>query len=89
MQLLERLFHLRERGTTLRTECLAGLTSFMSMCYVLFVIPAMLADAGMPAAETGTALVWVTVGATLVMGLWAGFPVAVAPGLGISAFFAY
>lgn len=89
MQILERLFHLRQRGTTLKTECLAGLTSFMSMCYLLFVIPAMLADAGMPAAETATAIVWVTVPATLVMGLWAGFPVAVAPGLGISAFFAY
>ena len=89
MQLLERLFHLRERGTTVKTECLAGLTTFMAMCYILFVVPGMLADAGMPVAGTAPAVVWVTVLATLVMGLWAGFPVAVAPGLGITAFFAY
>lgn len=89
MELLERLFHLSEHGTTVKTECLAGLTTFMAMCYILFVVPGMLADAGMPVAETAPAVVWVTVLATLVMGLWAGFPVAVAPGLGISAFFAY
>lgn len=89
MELLERLFHLSEHGTTVKTECLAGLTTFMAMCYILFVVPGMLADAGMPVAETAPAVVWVTVLATLAMGLWAGFPVAVAPGLGISAFFAY
>ncbi|MBD5558636.1 MAG: NCS2 family permease [Desulfovibrio sp.] len=89
MQLLERLFHLSERGTTVKTECLAGLTTFMAMCYILFVVPGMLADAGMPVTGTAPAVVWVTVLATLAMGLWAGFPVAVAPGLGITAFFAY
>lgn len=89
MQLLERLFHLKEHGTSVKTECLAGLTTFMAMCYILFVVPGMLADAGMPVAETAPAVVWVTVLATLGMGLWAGFPVAVAPGLGITAFFAY
>lgn len=89
MLLLERLFHLKEHGTSVKTECLAGLTTFMAMCYILFVVPGMLADAGMPVSETAPAVVWVTVLATLVMGLWAGFPVAVAPGLGITAFFAY
>lgn len=87
--MLERLFHLREHGTTARTEILAGLTSFMAMCYLIFVVPGMLADAGMPREQCVAAVIWITIGASLLMGLWARFPVGVAPGLGITAFFAY
>lgn len=86
---LERLFQLKARGTNARTECLAGLTSFMAMCYLIFVVPGMLADAGMPREATISSVIWITILATLLMGLWARFPVGVAPGLGISAFFAY
>lgn len=68
---------------------MAGLTTFLSMCYLIFVVPGMLADAGMPAESAVSATIWVTILATLLMGLWANFPVGVAPGLGISAFFAY
>ncbi|MCR4667480.1 MAG: NCS2 family permease [Desulfovibrio sp.] len=87
--LLERLFHLVENKTTVRRELLAGLTSFMAMCYLIFVVPAMLADAGMPRDSAVASTIWITIAATLLMGIYANFPVAVAPGLGITAFFAY
>lgn len=86
---LDKIFRLEENGTTFRRECLAGVTTFVSMCYLIFVVPAMLADCGMPREDAVSAVIWITVLATLLMGLWARFPVGVAPGLGISAFFAY
>lgn len=86
---LDKWFAIKERGSSIRTECLAGLTSFMAMCYLIFVIPDMLADAGMPREAAVASTIWITVFATLLMGLWAKFPVGVAPGLGISAYFAY
>ena len=61
----------------------------MAMCYLIFVVPSMLADAGMPRESAVAAVIWVTIAITLLMGLWARFPVGVAPGLGITAFFAY
>ena len=87
--MMERLFRLSAHGTSVRQECLAGLTSFMAMCYLIFVVPGMLADAGMPRESAVASTIWVTMIITLVMGLWARFPVGVAPGLGITAFFAY
>lgn len=89
MALLEKFFHIRERGSSVKTECIAGLTSFMAMCYLIFVVPGMLADCGMPKDAAITSVIWITILATVLMGLWAKFPVGVAPGLGISAFFAY
>lgn len=86
---LDRFFRITEQGSTLRREIMGGLTTFMAMCYLIFVVPGMLADAGMPKEAAVAATIWTTVVATLGMGLWANFPVAVAPGLGISAFFAY
>lgn len=80
---------MRQRGSDVRTECLAGLTSFMSMCYLVVVVPSMLAQAGMPPAAAASAVIIVTAISTLLMGLVAGFPVGVAPGLGISAYFAF
>ncbi|MBD5641724.1 MAG: NCS2 family permease, partial [Desulfovibrio sp.] len=58
---MEKLFHLQENGTTARTECVAGLTTFISMCYLIFVVPGMLADAGMPRQEAVCAVIWITV----------------------------
>lgn len=87
--MLERFFHIAANGSTPRRECMAGLTTFISMCYLVFVVPSMLADSGMPAQDATLAVIWITVLASLLMGLWANFPVGVAPGLGISAFFAY
>lgn len=89
LQRVEKFFQLKEQGSSIKTECLAGLTTFMSMCYLIFVVPGMLADAGMPRQDAVCAVIWISVLATLLMGLWAKFPVGVAPGLGISAFFAY
>ena len=89
MDFLERCFQLEAHGTTAKRECLAGLTTFLAMCYIIFVVPGMLADCGIPRNSAVAAVIWVTIIATLIMGLWAKFPVGVAPGLGISAFFAY
>lgn len=61
----------------------------MSMCYLIFVVPGMLADAGMPVEAAASATIWITILATILIGIWANFPVGVAPGLGITAFFAY
>ena len=87
--MLEKIFDLKANGTSVRQELRAGLTSFMAMCYLIFVVPSMLADAGMPRESAVAAVIWVTIAITLLMGLWARFPVGVAPGLGITAFFAY
>lgn len=86
---LERLFKLQANGTTVRTECVAGLTTFMTMAYILFVVPQMLASTGIPHEAAVVATILVTVSASVLMGLWANLPVAVAPGIGISAFFSY
>lgn len=86
---LDRCFGLTRCQTSVRQELVAGLTSFMAMCYLIFVVPGMLVDAGMPRESAVAAVIWVTVIITLLMGLWARFPVGVAPGLGITAFFAY
>lgn len=82
-------FRLEANNSSIRNEFYGGLTTFMAMAYVVFVVPAMLADAGMPKEAAITALICITAAVTLLMGLWANFPVGVAPGLGISAFFAY
>ena len=87
--ILERLFHLKEKGTTPRQEMLAGLTTFVAVSYIIFVNPHMLADAGMPQEAAIASPIFATIFATAVMGLWANFPVAVAPGMGLNAFFAY
>jgi AGZA family xanthine/uracil permease-like MFS transporter len=87
--LLERLFRLRERGTTVRTEVLAGVTSFLTMGYIIAVNPAILADAGIPKQAAIAATILASVFCTLLFGLWANLPIAVAPGMGLNAFFTY
>lgn len=86
---LDRYFSLTATGTTIKRECLAGLINFMAMAYVFLVIPGILADAGIPYNAAVTATIIITAIGTLFMGLWANFPVAVAPGLGICAYFSY
>ena len=86
---LESLFRLQENNTSVRQELLAGLTTFMAMSYLIFVVPSMLADAGIPKDAAIASTIFVTIVITLLMGLWAKFPVGVAPGLGITAYFAY
>lgn len=89
MQSLERYFGILERGSTIRTEIIAGMTTFMSMAYVLAVNPSMLASAGMDQGSVFVASAISAVIATLLMGLLANLPVALAPGMGTNAFFTY
>ncbi len=89
MGILERIFRIEACGSTLRTECIAGLTSFMAMCYMIVVVPGMLSQTGMPHEAAVAATIWISALASIGMGLYARFPVGVAPGLGISAYFAY
>ncbi|MFD1360455.1 NCS2 family permease [Lentibacillus salinarum] len=86
---LDRFFKLTERGTNVRTELIAGLTTFISMSYIIFVIPTMLGDAGMPHEATLAATIFVTVFTTILFALWSNFPAATAPGMGLVAFFTY
>lgn len=89
MSALEKFFKLSEHGTTVRTEVMAGITTFLTMGYITFVNPAILADAGM---DFGAVFVATCVAAaigTLVMGLYANYPIALAPGMGLNAFFTY
>ena len=87
--LLERIFHLTALGTNARTEILAGVTTFVTMAYILFVNPNILKDAGMPVNATFAATAIAACVATLIMGLYANYPIALAPGMGLNAFFTY
>lgn len=87
--LLERLFKLREHGTTPRTEIVAGMTTFLTMAYIIFVNPSILGDAGMPKDSVFVATCLIAALGTLIMGLYANYPIALAPGMGLNAYFAY
>ncbi len=86
---MEKLFKLKEHGTSVKIEVLAGLTTFMTMAYILIVNPLILADAGMDFGAVFTATAISAGIATLVMALLANLPFALAPGMGLNAFFAY
>lgn len=86
---LERVFHLRENRTDVRTEIIAGFTTFVTLAYILFVNPNILKDAGMPVEATFAATCVASAFATLIMGFYANYPIAVAPGMGLNAFFTY
>ena len=88
-RLLERIFHLTENKTTVRQELLAGLTTFMTMAYVVVVNPQILSQAGMPVDGVLFATCISAAIATLVMGLWANYPIALAPGMSLNAYFTY
>ena len=87
--LLERIFHLRENNTTVRIEFLAGLTTFMTMAYVVVVNPQILSQAGMPVDGVLFATCLASAVSTLIMGLWANYPIALAPGMSLNAYFTY
>ena len=86
---VERYFKVREKGSSVRTELLAGLTTFIAMAYILFVNPNILADAGIPKDAAIASTIWIAALASLAMGVFANYPVALAPGMGLNAFFAY
>lgn len=87
--MLERLFKLTENKTSVRTEIVAGITTFMTMAYILAVNPGILSEAGMDKGAVFTATVIASALATLVMAFVAKLPFALAPGMGLNAFFAY
>ncbi|HUL16643.1 MAG TPA: NCS2 family permease [Terriglobales bacterium] len=87
--MLERVFHLNENQTTLRRELLGGLTTFMTMAYVIVVNPQILGEAGMPVEGVLFATCISAAFATLLMGLWANYPIALAPGMSLNAYFTY
>jgi AGZA family xanthine/uracil permease-like MFS transporter len=84
---LERLFHLRAAGTTVRREVVGGLTTFLTMAYIVIVNPAVLAQAGMDFGAVMTATCLAAASATALMGLAANYPIAVAPAMGENFFF--
>jgi len=86
---MEKLFKLSEHKTNVRTEILAGVTTFLTMAYILIVNPLILSDAGMDFGAVFTATALSSAIATLVMAFWANLPFALAPGMGLNAFFAY
>lgn len=86
---MEKFFRLKENNTDVKTEFIAGLTTFMTMAYILIVNPSILSAAGMDQGAVFTATALSAVIATLIMGLYAKLPFAQAPGMGLNAFFAY
>jgi len=86
---LERVFGLAAAGTDLRTELVAGTTTFLTMVYVVFVNPQILGNAGMDKGAVFTATCIAAAVSTLVMALYANYPIALAPGMGLNAFFAF
>ncbi|NLW40898.1 MAG: NCS2 family permease [Tissierellia bacterium] len=86
---MERRFKLSQNGTDARTEILAGITTFMTMAYILMVNPGMLSETGMDWGGVFTATALSAAIATLLMGLLANYPFALAPGMGLNAFFTY
>jgi AGZA family xanthine/uracil permease-like MFS transporter len=86
---LERWFALSERGTTARTEVLAGFTTFLTMAYIVLVNPAILGQAGMPVAAVAAATCFAAAFASIMMGFTANVPLALAPGMGLNAYFSF
>jgi adenine/guanine/hypoxanthine permease len=86
---LERVFGLAKAGTDLRTEFVAGMTTFLTMIYIVFVNPQILGNAGMDKGAVFIATCIAAAVSTLVMALYANYPIALAPGMGLNAFFAF
>lgn len=89
MSLLDRTFRLSERGTSVRTEVLAGATTFLTMAYIVLVNPSILGVTGMPPAGIAAATCLAAGVGCLLMGFLANYPIALAPGMGLNAYFAF
>ncbi|PLS01480.1 NCS2 family permease [Neobacillus cucumis] len=83
------MFRLKENNTNTKTEMMAGITTFFTMVYIVVVNPVILADAGVPFEQVFTATIIAALIGTLWMGLFANYPIAIAPGMGLNAYFAY
>ena len=89
LRYLERTFRIQERGSTWRTEILAGLTTFLTMAYIVFVNPDILSEAGMPVPAVAAATCLSAAIGCILMGVIANYPIALAPGMGLNAYFAF
>jgi adenine/guanine/hypoxanthine permease len=87
--MLEQFFDLRSRGTTVRTEVIAGFTTFLTMAYIVVVNPVILGEAGMPVAAVAVATCLASGFGCILMGLLSNNPLAMAPGMGLNAYFTY
>ena len=87
--MFEKVFHLKENQTNVKTECIAGVTTFMTMAYILAVNPSILSASGMDAQAVLIATAIASFIGTICMALLANYPFALAPGLGLNAYFAY
>lgn len=87
--MLENFFKLQDNGTDVRTELVAGLTTFLTMAYIIFVNPSILGTAGMPKEAVFVATCLVSALGSAVMGLYANYPIGMAPGMGLNAYFAF
>ncbi|PPK59520.1 permease family protein [Marinobacter persicus] len=87
--MLERLFQLEAHGTTVRKEIVAGITTFLTMAYIIVVNPSILSATGMDFGAVFVATCIAAAIGTLIMGLWANYPIALAPGMGLNAFFSF
>src|SRR5699024_4817477 len=85
---MERFFKLEQNQTNTRTEIVAGITTFLTMVYIIVVNPAILSAAGVPFDQVFMATVITAVVGTLYMGIFANYPIAIAPGMGLNAYFA-
>ena len=83
--MLNRLFDLQAKGTTARTEVLAGFTTFLTMAYIIVVNPNMLGEAGLPVAAVAVATCLAAGFGSILMGLMSNYPLALAPGMGLNA----
>src|SRR5690625_610907 len=84
---LGNLFKIRENNTNIRTEIVAGITTFLTMVYIVVVIPAILSAAGVPMDQVFMATIITAVIGTLSMAIFANYPIAIAPGMGLNAYF--
>src|ERR1700728_115605 len=87
--MLERLFGLKAHETTVRTEVLAGFTTFLTMIYIVVVNPAIMGDAGLPIGAVAVATCLAAGFGSILMGLMSNYPLALAPGMGLNAYFTY
>ncbi|MEH7347506.1 NCS2 family permease [Gottfriedia acidiceleris] len=83
------MFKLKEANTTVKTEIIAGFTTFLTMAYIIIVNPIILSDAGVPFNQAFTATIIATLVGTLFMAMFGNYPIAIAPGMGMNAYFAY
>lgn len=87
--MFQKLFHLKENGTDVKTEVIGGITTFMAMAYILAVNPSILSQSGMDSQAVLIATALAAFVGTLCMAFMANYPFALAPGLGLNAYFAY